>query len=456
MESRKNKQSLPGLKAFLSMVFVVFALAFGSLIVLANENSVIVLAEALNVRYGPGLSHDVMTQVREKEKLQVIDEQNQWYKVRLNNDQIGWVASWLVEKENISPNNTKYGRIVNAPEVNLRQFASADSQLIGTIPEGAEIEVLYQNGKWYQILYQGMVAWIHGEYVEIIDSPTSVYSVDVSGGVQEPLIQVGPHQTNIRSAPSEVSEIIAKAKPNETFTYLHTEGDWYCVQLSDNQVGYIASWVSEMIDLKDKNGKAVSEKQAESYASYYARSSTHLAEATIVIDPGHGGTDPGAISADESIYEKNIALQTAKILRDRLVAAGANVIMTRTNDSSVSLSDRAAVSNQYNADLFISLHYDSREIPNTGSGTTTYYYSDKDYPLAQFINSFLTKQVPLPNNGVNYGNFQVLRDNQRPALLFELGYMNNDLDVQYINNPTYQSAVADSIFQALQAYFSGE
>lgn len=456
MTRQTTNKPLPSIKIFLSIVFIVFGLALGSLLVLANENSIIVLANALNVRYGPGLSHEIMTQVYEDDRLQVIDEQNQWYKVRLHDDQIGWVASWLVKKEEISPNNPKYGRIVHAPEVNLRQFASADSQQLGTIPEGAEIEVLYQDGDWYQILYQGIVAWINGAYVEIIDSPSTVFSVDISEGTQEPQIQVGPYETNIRQAPSEDSDIIATASPNETFTYLHSDGDWYCVQIANGQIGYIASWVSQKIDLTDENGQAVSSQDAESYASFYARSNTHLAEATIVIDPGHGGVDPGAISADGSIYEKNIALQTSLILRDRLVGSGANVIMTRADDSSISLGDRVTISNYYNADLFLSLHYDSREVPNSGSGTTTYYYSEDDYSLAQFVNNFLANQGILGNNGVHHGNYYVLRENNQPALLLELGYMNNDLDVQYIDNPTYQSTVADSIFQALQAYFSGD
>lgn len=446
---------LPNIKLFLLIVMIIFSLTFASLMALARENHVTVAAPSLNVRYGPGLSHDVMTQVHESDRLQVIGEENHWLKVRLNDDKIGWVASWLVDQEDIAPDKTKYGKIVNAPEVNLRQFANAESQLIGTISEGAEVEVLYAADGWYQILYQGQVAWINGDYVQMIESPTTIYSVDVSDGAEAPVVQIGNRPVNIRVAPSETSESIGTAEPYKTYTYLHTEGDWYCIQVNDGTVGYVASWLSHLHAPTDSAGNPISGADTEAFASYMARSDTRLAEATIVIDPGHGGQDPGAVAPNGQVYEKNLAYNTSLLLYKRLVSAGANVIMTRTDDSYVSLEERTKTSNDHNADLFISLHYDSRDIPNSATGTTTYYYDESDYGVAQIINHHLALQTPLSNNGIQFGNYHVLRENNQPAILLELGYMNNDDDYAYITDPTYQATVAEAIFQALQAYFSG-
>lgn len=71
-------------------------------IAMANANSVVVKAEVLNVRSGPGLAYDVTSQARKNEVLRVVGEENQWYKVQLDNGNSGWVASWLVENTDVS------------------------------------------------------------------------------------------------------------------------------------------------------------------------------------------------------------------------------------------------------------------------------------------------------------------------------------------------------------------
>ena len=80
-------------------------------------------------------------------------------------------------------------------------------------------------------------------------------------------------------------------------------------------------------------------------------------------------------------------------------------------------------------DVFISFHYDSTEDSNEASGTTTYYYDEKNLPLANAVENELAKNLPLISRGVEFGDYQVLRENNQPALLLELGYMNNDNDL---------------------------
>lgn len=178
---------------------------------------------------------------------------------------------------------------------------------------------------------------------------------------------------------------------------------------------------------------------------------TTLSEATIVIDPGHGGTDPGALGS--FVYEKEVTLSTAEQVAKKLEQAGANVILTRTDDESVSLEERVWMSNSYQADLFISLHYDSTPEGVFGTGFTTYYYNGNDSYLAELMNDKLGQNLPLQNNGVAFGDYLVLRENSQPSLLLELGYMNNDDDAYTFDNNYYRDLVADSIFAALTEYF---
>ncbi|WP_368644795.1 N-acetylmuramoyl-L-alanine amidase [Alkalibacterium putridalgicola] len=436
----KNNRSL-----FILLVTGLIVLLLGSIVALANENKVTVLASTLNVRYGPGLSHEILTQVNEQDQLNVLGEENEWYKVRLESDQIGWVASWLVENEEVSLDNQFYGR-VTSPEVNVRQFSTTDSNVIGTVRQGEEFPILYREDDWVQILYDQRVAWLHADLIAVIDQPTERAATEEETDTSLK-IKVGSTPTNIRYEPSTDAEILTTLRSAEEFDVLDEKNEWYEIELTDGSRGFVASWVAETI-----SAETVSAEEAlpNASASHYA---TTLAEATIVIDPGHGGHDPGAV-ASSGFSEKEVTLNTGLLLADRLKKAGVNVILTRSTDEYISLNDRVYYAHQANADAFISLHYDSVEEANTVSGTTTYYYSDNEQPLAEVINQRLAQDIRLDNNGVRHGNYQVLRQNAQPSVLLELGYLNNDYDISVVNTHAYQSAVADAVYSALDQYFS--
>lgn len=434
---------MPSKNIFLVILFLFLSITVASTVVLANENRLTVQADVLNVRMGPGLSHDVMTQVHQEDQLNVLGEENQWYKVRLSNDQIGWVASWLVENEEITADNQEFGRVTGT-SVNIRQFASTDSEAIGTVYQGAELQILYQDGDWYQVLYMGRVAWIHADYLELIDTASDSLVSAESQSTQE--VTVGSSSVNIRTSPSTDAEVLTSANPGESFTYLGSEGDWYEIQLDNDTTGYIASWVVSL--------DTVSTTEQESAEAQVSRTATDISEATIVIDAGHGGRDPGAIATNGAFTEKEIALRTSQLLARRLQDAGANVVMTRDDDSFVSLNNRAVLSESSGADTFISIHYDAMDTPNSMSGTTTYYYSEAERGLAETVNNYLAQYGPLSNNGVRTGDYFVLRNNRQPSILLELGYLNHDHDITVVNTDSYQATIVEAIYQGLREYFA--
>lgn len=451
--SEKLEKILPNKKVFISFFLLLLTLTFGAMVALANENIVTVETSILNVRYGPGLSHDVITQVAEKDRLFLLGEENKWYKVRLNDDQVGWVASWLVKSDEIIQGDTQFAR-VTAEAVNIRQFSNADSEILGTVYKDTELQVLYQDGAWYQVLYMGHVAWIHSDYIEILDTVPNEevqVSTEETAGNSASLVEIGNDVTNIRNSPSVEGEVIYYAEPGEQFEFVNNDGDWYQIKVDDETVGYVAGWVASIIE--DSSEVDADESFTETADAQYARTASSLAEATIVIDAGHGGYDPGAISPDQTIHEKDITLDTALLLKNRLQDAGSNVILTRTADDFVSLNERVSTAHTHQADLFISLHYDSVEQANTMSGTTTYYYFDSHLELANTINRYLTQTGPLENNGVRLGDYYVLRTNRQPGILLELGYMNSDIDVQYIDTHSYQATVVEAVYQALREYY---
>lgn len=432
-------QRMPDKKIFLSMVVFFLLFTFSTAYAMAKENTVTVEAAVLNVRTGPGLSYEIMAQVVEDEELNVIEEKNEWYKVRLANDRIGWVASWLVKNTEVMAATNSSG-VITASTANVRKEASTSSDILGTVVNGTELTVLFQQDGWTQVQYMGRVAWISSDLIEVVGPvEKTAPSTDVNSEQTQSIdtVTVRTNGTNIRSKPSVEAAVITTTQRGDSLTHIETEGDWYLVSLADGTRGYVASWV---VDSSNSDTPAPPAMV------------TSLSEATIVVDAGHGGHDPGAVT--DTFNEKLITLKTAERLANRLRDAGANVILTRDTDEYISLNDRVYYAHRAKADAFISIHYDALEQANVMSGTTTYYYSQSDLELAETINESLRTYGPLPNNGVREGNYFVLRENAQPSVLLELGYLNHYRDVSVVNTESYQSVIVESIYQALNNYFS--
>lgn len=251
----------------------------------------------------------------------------------------------------------------------------------------------------------------------------------------EKLVQIGSKEAQLYKEPSSESEKIMEINRGEWLSFVSVSEGWYQVITKEGLQGYIAQGDATLVEQEEK---AVP---------------SSLKEATIVLDPGHGGTDVGALSTGEDIYEKEVTLATAKAIQTALEAEGSTVILTRETDTSEALAEVVELSNETQADVFISLHYDSSEHSNEATGTTTYYYYAAYTQLAETINNQLATMLPLENRGVDYGNFQVLRENRQPSLLLELGYMNTDSDVAVFNTPNYREKVAQAIVDGLTEYF---
>lgn len=251
----------------------------------------------------------------------------------------------------------------------------------------------------------------------------------------EQLVKVGKEDASLYSEASEKSKKIAEINRGELVELQEVTDQWYQVITNDGDIGYISQNDSQLI-----------ERPAQTMPK-------SLAEATIVLNPGHGGDDTGAISNSGWIYEKDVTLETAEIIKAALEEQGSTVILTRDGDITEDLAEVVEISNENEADIFISLHYDSSENMNEATGTTTYYYYETYGDLADTVNEALATNLPLENRGVTYGNYQVLRENTQPALLLELGYMNSDYDLAIFNTEEYQTTVANSIIEGLTTYF---
>ncbi len=182
--------------------------------------------------------------------------------------------------------------------------------------------------------------------------------------------------------------------------------------------------------------------------------STPLKGLKIAIDAGHGGTELGAIGCLND-NEKDVNLEISKILKEKLETNGANVIMTREDDSFVGLNDRVKIANKNNAQIFISIH--NNALPDSAAhlkstGSETYYFYSQSKELAKDVVEALAKETGFKNNGAKAQSFAVVRNTNCPAILVEVGYIINPEDNAKLIDKNYQNKIAEAILHGLENY----
>ncbi len=172
---------------------------------------------------------------------------------------------------------------------------------------------------------------------------------------------------------------------------------------------------------------------------------------TILVDPGHGGLDPGAISG--GVQEKDVVLNVSLLLRSKLEALGASVDMTRDSDQTLTLQERLDSSNQLCPDVFVAIHGNSVAKKNI-RGIETYYYDSRDQKLADVFLDTLSSELHEQAKWSRARSLFVLDGNNVPATLVEIGYLTNTRTRALLNTAAYQDKVASALANSLVAYFA--
>lgn len=182
-----------------------------------------------------------------------------------------------------------------------------------------------------------------------------------------------------------------------------------------------------------------------------------LSGITIMLDPGHGGSDTGATGPLGAVYsEKTINLNTAVKLQSELEKLGARVFMTRTTDVDVSLEERLAASRNAKPDMFISLHANSMEDNidiSRVDGFAVFYHEKLSLSLAETIFKNTLDGLNRNNKGLHNRNFYVTRGTWAPSVLLESGFVPNPYEFEWLIDENEQSKLARSISEAVVKYF---
>ncbi|WP_342718975.1 N-acetylmuramoyl-L-alanine amidase [Bacillus paramycoides] len=193
-----------------------------------------------------------------------------------------------------------------------------------------------------------------------------------------------------------------------------------------------------------------------------------LVEQVIIIDPGHGGTDPG--KATQGLHESDIVLDTSKRLQSLIEKQTPfRVMLTRETDIRLDekqgedLKKRVDFAKEHNGDIFVSIHANASK-KHDGHGTETFYYRgsekkelterEKDsYMLADKIQKRLVKALDTRNRGVKPEDFYVLRENEMPAVLTELAFLDNSADYEKLASESGRQIAAEAIFAGILDYY---
>lgn len=247
---------------------------------------------------------------------------------------------------------------------------------------------------------------------------------------------------NVRLGPSTNYSNVATLEKGTSVQTAYKVGNWIYIQS-----GAIEGFVSNSYISSSVNTPPPTQPSTNS----------PLAGKTIVIDPGHGGTDSGAVGF--GFYEKTAVLDTALKVKELLKQTPFDVQLTREKDVFITLNNRTAFANNLNADIFVSIH--ANAAGSSASGTETYYYSAaatntriaESKKLASAIQKRLIEAWNLKDRGVKGDNFAVIRQTNMPAVLAELGFITNASDNAKLKSPEWRQKAADAIYLGILDYY---
>ncbi|HEY4432329.1 MAG TPA: N-acetylmuramoyl-L-alanine amidase [Paenibacillus sp.] len=349
-----------------------------------------------------------------------------------------------------------YNAQVYASSLNVRNEPAKNATVVGSIKNGAKVTVTDEQHGWSKIKAGSISGWVAGYYLKKVNSSsqpsrasgttvvsntststTSSTATSATGSTTKATVTAD--SLRIRSGPGTQYKMLGSLKAKDTITLLLRQNDWARVRTASGDIGWVAA-------------QYIRTGATQGGASTVSRTG-NLRGKLIVVDPGHGGSDPGMLGTTYNTMEKDLNLHTALYLRDALLAKGARVEMTRTReDQKPTLARRAQMSETLRADAFVSIHYNSS--PKKVSGTLTFFYSESDdLKLARAIETRLGQGIGLKSNGLSFGDYHILRENRIPATLVELGFLTNPTDESIVRKSSYQKKAAKAIAEGLADYF---
>lgn len=341
------------------------------------------------------------------------------------------------------------------------------TRAVSYLVEGTRYEAVGMSGSYYRInLYEDEIFLIHKDMVRELKDMSSLepfldeiklvengekISLVLSATERFPfLVEDGKNKLTFKLYGPEKNKSFVLPDPSGYLTGLELEPakgktpDYLVltIEVGQNHTGFRGRW--------DENKLVI-----EIYKPPMVNRESPLKGRTIIIDPGHGGEDIGAIGPG-IVHEKDVVLPISLHLRDMLMEDGVNVIMTRTEDIFINIYDRPERIDQYNADLFISVHANAhaQDAPATEiRGLMTLFSYAHNEELAEIMLDTMAEETGLPAFKTWRRIIAVLRHPHIPSVLVEVGYMMHPEDNWHILHPRGQKEFAGAIREGIYNYY---
>ncbi len=405
----------------------------------------IVQGDTVNIRSGPATNHDVLLQVSRGVRLPVLDKSADWYKVQMPDGKMGWIVAWYVTEESSSPPVSPPVPEKSEPVISV----PGDDPALPVAPSGNGVN--------------------EGEKPAGENNEKQAAVVKLTVKQENELTRV-----EVTSDQELAYNIFRLRDPDRLVMDIHgaAPGDLPSSQtINAKAVSRLrVGWFSQnpditrlVFDLNEQvlyKAEASADQKSITLDIFVPNIKEALKGRIIVLDPGHGGAEPGAIGKTLGLKEKNVNLEVARRTARLLEGYGASVIFTRSGDYDVNLYARPQQANAVGAGIFVSIHMNS----NTSTllkGTSTYYMrSDtnkderlaKSRQLAEHIQNALLAILQLEDKGTRQDDFVVLRETTMPAVLIEVAFISNPEEERLMTTEQFLENAAQAIVQGIGSY----
>ena len=345
--------------------------------------------------------------------------------------------------------STYFARVATSGEtLNVRTLPSVNGNIIAKLNNKDIVEVVGKTGDWLLILLDDGEGYINGKYTVEAGTETpddnTVTPEKPTIPVEKPsepsvtgnlLGKVTVKSLNVRQSAGTSSPVIDSLKLGQKVEVLSLDGAWAKIRVN-SKTGFVSKTYLKLLNQKGNP----------------------LSNRIIILDPGHGAHDPG--TSQNKVTEKSIVLKVGKLVEAKLKKAGAKVIMTRSNDTFLSLEQRTQFAKKNYAEAFVSIHVNSAV--KTAKGTETFFDSSSNAnsveskSLATYIQNNIVKRANMVNRGVKDNRFYVIKNNNIAAVLVELAFLSNADDYKKLTSDAYLEIYAESIYQGLVQYYSAQ
>ncbi|MFA4967332.1 MAG: N-acetylmuramoyl-L-alanine amidase [Candidatus Margulisiibacteriota bacterium] len=261
---------------------------------------------------------------------------------------------------------------------------------------------------------------------------------------------LGKNEVVVEISNNDTGKVYVESKPDKTIEPVKTEKKDIEVIVKEPKFKHKAA-SPEVVEVKKEKtevkAKAKDKEKVKLTKKYPLRGKI------IVVDPGHGGNDPGAMGPG-GVWEKEINLKTARYLASYLRSYGAKVYMTRTTDVRHKLKEIVDFANSVNGDIYLGVHFNSMDNPKI-SGTETHYYTPQSYRLAEDVHKKLLSGIRREDRGIMRTMLYTVHHSTMPAILVEPVYMTHFQDGLLIKSKSFQKEVARDIALGVVDYFNG-